>query len=76
MDSLRDTIERAVQEAVENMPYDEGFEVVVDPDSDTDFSTRPMTLREFFDGTWQASHGEWSKFRHFRALPRNTSHHP
>lgn len=47
---------RAVQSAVEAMPYGNGFETEVE--GGESFEYRPTTLREFFDETWQSDHGD------------------
>lgn len=57
MDDLREVIARAVQEAVEAMPYGNGFDTEEDM-GDGEWRERPTTLREFFDDTWQGSHGD------------------
>lgn len=57
MDDLREVIARAVQEAVEAMPYGNGFNTEEDV-GEGEWRERPTTLREFFDDTWQSSHGD------------------
>lgn len=57
MDDLREVIARAVQEAVEAMPYGNGFNTEEDM-GEGEWEERPTTLREFFDDTWQSSHGD------------------
>jgi hypothetical protein len=57
MDDLREVIARAVQEAVEAMPYGNGFNTEEDV-GEGEWRERPTTLRGFFDDTWQSSHGD------------------
>ena len=44
-----------VQKAIENMPYLDLTDWVAGDDDDDE---HPITLREFYEGTWQGSHAD------------------